>query len=250
MLIPANFSYPMFALLLAVNGIGIGPDGRAELGRDHELGAGRPARRRVRRAGHRDERRHGAVDGRLLLADGDRPGQRAAVGHVQRADLARCHVRLPRRPSRRRRRSARCSPRSSAQPDRAADAGRRPDPAAAGRRRRRGHPDRSDVLPDADLRAVQGRPEVAFSVVDRDAADRGGAPRCSAAGSSSIPEKRASEPTSPSARQWPARGPPWSTPQRRAPTCGTRKPSDSRPQQPPFTPPSGQPSQPRRDGSR
>ena len=40
-LLPADFNYVMFAALLALNGIGIGPDGRAELGRDHERGAGR-----------------------------------------------------------------------------------------------------------------------------------------------------------------------------------------------------------------
>ena len=109
MLIPANFSYPMFALLLAVNGIGSGSDGRAELRRDHELGAAGPARRRLRRARHRDERRHGAVHGRLLLADGDRVGEFAALRHVQRADLAWACNRLPRRRSRRLRRWARCS---------------------------------------------------------------------------------------------------------------------------------------------
>ncbi len=54
----------------------------AQPGRDHELGARQPARRRGRDDRDLPEHRVRAVDRRLLLADRHRPGQLAAVGDV------------------------------------------------------------------------------------------------------------------------------------------------------------------------
>ena len=90
-LLPADFNYVLFAGAARAQRHRHGPDGRAELGRDHERRPGRAARRRLGHPGHRHERRHGAVDGRLLHADGGRARQHAAQRDVERADRGRRH---------------------------------------------------------------------------------------------------------------------------------------------------------------
>ena len=75
-LMPADFNYVLFAALLALNGIGMGlmaaPNSAAIMNAVPAVAA----RRCLGHPGHRHERRHGAVDGRVLHADGDRAGRR------------------------------------------------------------------------------------------------------------------------------------------------------------------------------
>ena len=97
-LLPAELQLLAVRGAARLNGIGIGLGGRAEHGRDHERRAGLAARRGVRHPGHRHERRHGAVDGRVLHADGGRAGQPAAA----RADARPHRGRRLRRSGRRR----------------------------------------------------------------------------------------------------------------------------------------------------
>ena len=81
LLLPIDFSYWVFALLIFLNGLGGGLFSAPNTSTDHDQRAGRAARRRLRHARHLPERRHGALHRHLLLAD-DR-----------RASPARCRAR-------------------------------------------------------------------------------------------------------------------------------------------------------------
>ena len=78
LLLPVDFPYPLFAALIALNGIGTGLFS-APNAADHEQRAGPAARRGLGDAGHVLQRRHVAVDRHLLLADGRRAGGVAAA---------------------------------------------------------------------------------------------------------------------------------------------------------------------------
>ncbi len=78
MLLPANFTYLPFAGLLLLLGVGMGlfaaPNTSSIMSSVPERSAGRG----VGHDRHVPQHRHGAVDRRVLLADGARPGQRPA----------------------------------------------------------------------------------------------------------------------------------------------------------------------------
>ena len=144
--LPVDFSYPAFAIILLLNGIGMGlfsSPNRAEVMRV--------------RVGHDDdlpERRHGAVDRPVLQPDDQRSGHPPA-----RHDAVR--PRRERGSGRRRRtdRAAACGRRAvrrvpGIQPDR--DASRRP--AERHPRRQSRDPHRPRLLPAPDQFAVRGRP--------------------------------------------------------------------------------------------
>ena len=79
LLLPVDFPYWAFALLIALNGIG---GGMFAAPNTSSIMGSVPARQRgvaSGHAGHLPELRHGAVDRRLLLADDRRPGQHAAA---------------------------------------------------------------------------------------------------------------------------------------------------------------------------
>ena len=132
-LLPANFSYPLFATLLAFNGIGMGLMAAPNSAAIMNAVPASAARRRVRHPGHRHERRHGDLAGRLLHPDGGGAVQPAARRAVARADRGRC----PGRPGDRglarlpRRHAVRVLPR------------RQPDPSARAERRTARWPRRS-----------------------------------------------------------------------------------------------------------
>ena len=84
MLLPVDFAYWAFAAILLLNGIGMGLFAAPNRAGDHEQRARRPARRRRGHARDVPERRHGAVDRRLLLPDDRRPGQHPAARAEQR----------------------------------------------------------------------------------------------------------------------------------------------------------------------
>ena len=93
--LPVNFPYWLFALIIAINGIGSGLFSSPNTSRRHGLGTRRPARRRGRHAGHVLQLRFGAVDRHLLLADDRRTRVHAAEDADRRPDR-------PGRPGRRR----------------------------------------------------------------------------------------------------------------------------------------------------
>ena len=72
LMLPIDFPYWAFALLIAANGIGTRHVLGAEHLGDHEQRARRAAGRRVGNACHVPELRHGVVDRGVLLADGRR----------------------------------------------------------------------------------------------------------------------------------------------------------------------------------
>ena len=115
MLLPVNFPYWAFALLIFANGIGVGMFSCAQLLVDHGQRPGLPARRRLGDALDLPEHRHGALDRDLLLAD-----DRRAVEHALPATLssglhaARASRRASPTTSPTCRRSRRSSPPSSA----------------------------------------------------------------------------------------------------------------------------------------
>ena len=114
LLIPTDFSYPVFAVLVFLQGAGGGLFAAPEHRARHVERAGPPARGRLRHAVDVHERRHGPVDRRLLLPDGGRAGQLAAADAPQWTDRAgRARPGGP-DASPDCRRSARCSRRSSA----------------------------------------------------------------------------------------------------------------------------------------
>jgi MFS family permease len=153
MMLPVDFPYPLFALLIFGNGIGSGlfasPNTSAIM-------SSVPAGQRGRHAVHLPELRHVPVHRHLLLADdrrggpgppphpdqrAARPGRTAVGGHAGRSPAAGQHVVL---------RPARLQP--GAEP---AGAFRRPGQAP--RAQCRG-PDRQAVFPGADLGAVPSGP--------------------------------------------------------------------------------------------
>ncbi len=88
LLIPVDFAYWQFALLLLINGVGVRAVRGAERHLDHEQRAGQPARRGVRDARHVHELRQCAVDRHLLLTDGGRTGQQPSGLAPVRTDPA------------------------------------------------------------------------------------------------------------------------------------------------------------------
>ena len=155
MMLPIDFPYWLFALLIFGNGIGSGlfasPNTSAIMS---SVPAQRP-RRGVRHAVHLPELRHVAVHRHLLLAAGRGPGEHAAARphprahRAGRAAGAGKHHRPPAAGVHRVRRDARLQP--GAQPA-GAD---RPAAHAARAQRRGAH--RQAVLPDPDRRAVPPR---------------------------------------------------------------------------------------------
>ena len=85
MLLPVNFPYWLFALIIFCNGDRLRPVRLAQHIGHHEQRPGQRPRRRVRDALHVPELRHVAVDRHLLLADDRRAGQHAAAHADQRA---------------------------------------------------------------------------------------------------------------------------------------------------------------------
>ena len=161
--LPVNFPYWVFALIVVAQRVRLRRVRRAEPGRDDERRPGQPARCGGRHDRHVHEHRVRAVDRDLLLADGGRAVQQAALVPVQRPDRAghpgggRAHHQPPAAD----RRAVRGLPRL--QPDEAAARPAADAPALRARRLRRGAP----VLPAADHRPVQGRPRGGLRVRDR-----------------------------------------------------------------------------------
>src|SRR4051794_18410482 len=155
-LIPVDFPYWLFALMIGLNRGGVRAVRPAQRAGDHEQRARRSARDRVRHARDVLQLRDVAVHRHLLLADDRGAGEVAAADPVQRtAGPGRQRGRgRPGRPAAPGGEPFRGLPRL--QPDRAAaraDGGARPRRRAPG-----GHPHRWAVLPAADLRAVPHRP--------------------------------------------------------------------------------------------
>ena len=112
--LPVDFSYVWFALILSLNGIGMGlfssPNSAGVMNSLPPC----PARRRCGHARHVHELRERALDRRLLHAD-DRRARHPACRTRSSAGSSRTAFRAPtRRASRTCRRSRPCSPRSSA----------------------------------------------------------------------------------------------------------------------------------------
>ena len=157
LLLPVDFDYTEFAILIAINGIGIGMFERAQYVVHDEQRPGGAARRRLGHARHVPELGHGTVHRRLLLADDHRAGQHTAqVAHER-----------PGAPGRAPRRGA---PHRHLAPGVVAlRGGARGQPARApphhGRRaglaagQGPADPDGPGVLPPPDLGAVQRRPD-------------------------------------------------------------------------------------------
>ncbi|MCP9965250.1 MFS transporter [Actinomadura madurae] len=89
LLIPTDFGYTTFALLIFLNGIGSGLFAAPNTTAIMNAVPGGPARGRVRHARHLHERRHGAVHRRVLLADDRRAVRHAAADADAGADRAR-----------------------------------------------------------------------------------------------------------------------------------------------------------------
>ena len=113
-LIPVNFNYWVFALLVFLNGLGGGIFTAPNTAAIMSSVPAAAARRGVRRAGDVLQRGLVAVDRRLLLADDRRPGPHAAVGDEHRPAGAGRFAHPSRTTSPTCRPSAACSPRSSA----------------------------------------------------------------------------------------------------------------------------------------
>ena len=86
MLLPVDFPYPLFALLIFGNGVGFRPVRLPQHLRDHELRTRQAPRLRLRHAGYVPELRHGPVHRHLLLADGRRARLEPPPRALQRAD--------------------------------------------------------------------------------------------------------------------------------------------------------------------
>ena len=87
--LPVDFTYWMFAAALFCQRLRDGTVRLAQPGRDDELPAGQPARRRRRHEHDVPEHLDGALDRHLLLADDRRAGRVAAGDHADRPDGAR-----------------------------------------------------------------------------------------------------------------------------------------------------------------
>jgi MFS family permease len=156
MLLPVNFPYPAFALLIALNGIGSGMFARAQLLLDHGQRPGQPARRGLGHALDLPELRHRVVDRRVLLGHDRRAGQPPPGDAGQRPAPAgrRARRRAPGRRPAAGVVTVRRGPR------------REPARPPAGRPRRPGRPPgrgpadphRPGVLPRPHLRPVPARP--------------------------------------------------------------------------------------------
>ena len=114
LLLPTNFSYPAFALILLLIGDLDGAVRLAQPRRGDEQPAARRPRRRRRDEPDVPELRPGAVDRHLLHADDHRAGVDAAADDERRPAGPRRLGRRPRTASRCCRRCRSCSPRSSA----------------------------------------------------------------------------------------------------------------------------------------
>ncbi len=156
-LLPVNFPYPAFALLIALNGIGSGMFAVTQLLLHHGQRPGPAARRGLGHALDLPELGHGPVHRAVLLGHDRRAGQPPAADPVQRPA-----------PARRGRRS-RAPGRQPATGLVAVRRGARREPAGppAGRPGCPGHapgrrpadPHRPRVLPQPDLRPVPARPD-------------------------------------------------------------------------------------------
>ena len=155
-LVPIDFSYWIFAVLIAVNGGGVRHVRLAELVLDHGQRPGPPARRRLRHARDLPEQRHRRLDRGVLLAHDRRSGQQPAA-HPHRRTAAARRAGRGRRP----RRIAATRLLAVRRPAR-----REPDPAPAAAHRRAARPHhrpaarahRPDLFPHPDLRTVPLRP--------------------------------------------------------------------------------------------
>ena len=184
MLLPVNFPYWAFALLIALNGIGSGMFGAPNSSSIMGSVPAQPARRGLRHALDLPELGHGAVDRGVLLADDRRAGRRLphtlTTGLRQHGVAAAVAHRSPRC-----RRCRRCSPRCSASTRSGTCCAHR---RRAGARRPRSTPlTGREFFPRPDLRPVPPRPDHGVRGRRRPRRCWPPWPRCCAAGGSSPP---------------------------------------------------------------